>query len=361
MGNTGDAAAPEARDSAAFVAAMRRLKERSGLTYRQLEDRAAERGGVLPRSTLADVLRQDTLPRAEIVSALLLACGEEAHTDAWLEIRERIAAGGAVSGPAPTDGPEPGTTGTETVGSGDGRADRPGASDAPRWPRSPLGSRGRSLTTVLSLAALVAGAYFAVAELSGRGPGAGDGRLAESAADASREGSEESGGAASETTAKKSPAQGTYRIRSVASSLCLSERDGEGSGNVYQSGCEGAVPVYALEKAESGAYRIRSLHPTFGKGCLGVDEGSTHPGARMVDDYCGHRGVAERFRLQPTAEPARGYRLKPLHADTCVTVPGGSAKEGTSVLQLPCDSGLEGQIFRFDPVPAPRGIPTPKG
>ncbi|MBR7679014.1 hypothetical protein KDA82_39990, partial [Streptomyces daliensis] len=137
-----------------------------------LEDRAAERGGVLPRSTLADVLRQDTLPRAEIVSALLLACGEEAHTDAWLEIRERIAAGGAVSGPAPTDGPEPGTTGTETVGSGDGRADRPGASDAPRWPRSPLGSRGRSLTTVLSLAALVAGAYFAVAELSGRGPGA---------------------------------------------------------------------------------------------------------------------------------------------------------------------------------------------
>ncbi|MFH8597274.1 hypothetical protein [Streptomyces rimosus] len=48
-GNTDPAAA---RDVTEFLAMLRDLKERRGLTYRQLEQRAAEQGEVLARSTL---------------------------------------------------------------------------------------------------------------------------------------------------------------------------------------------------------------------------------------------------------------------------------------------------------------------
>lgn len=59
----------EARSASEFVACMRRLKEWAGLTYRQLEANAERRGDVLARSTVADALRRDSLPRAEVVAA----------------------------------------------------------------------------------------------------------------------------------------------------------------------------------------------------------------------------------------------------------------------------------------------------
>src|ERR671914_528537 len=92
MGSQGDLAPQDVRDAAEFVALMRRLKEQSGLTYRQLEERAAERGEVLARSTLADALRHDALPRAETLEVFLHACGEERHIEAWMEARDRVAA-----------------------------------------------------------------------------------------------------------------------------------------------------------------------------------------------------------------------------------------------------------------------------
>ncbi|MGJ3559792.1 helix-turn-helix domain-containing protein [Streptomyces sp. INA 01156] len=81
----------EARTPAEYVGLLRRLKEHSGLTYRQLEERAAERGDVLARSTLADVLRRDALPRAELVAALVRACGPGEDVAEWLAARERLA------------------------------------------------------------------------------------------------------------------------------------------------------------------------------------------------------------------------------------------------------------------------------
>ncbi|AEM87422.1 hypothetical protein Strvi_8099 [Streptomyces violaceusniger Tu 4113] len=93
MGSQGEWGPRSARNAAEFVALLRELKERSGLTYRQLEERAAERGDVLARSTLADALRQDALPRIETLMAFLRACGEERHVDEWLAVRDNLAAG----------------------------------------------------------------------------------------------------------------------------------------------------------------------------------------------------------------------------------------------------------------------------
>lgn len=94
MGSQGGLAPQDAQDAAAFVGLLRQLKEESGLTYRQLEDRAADRGEVLARSTLADVLRRATLPRPETLAVFVRACSDDHDVGAWLEARDRIAAGG---------------------------------------------------------------------------------------------------------------------------------------------------------------------------------------------------------------------------------------------------------------------------
>ncbi|MDT0451591.1 hypothetical protein [Streptomyces hesseae] len=89
-----------ARDAAALVALMRELREHSGLTYRRLQRRAAEEGMVLPRSTISDALARTALPRAEVLEAFVVACGDGARREAWLEARRRIA-GREGSAPAP--------------------------------------------------------------------------------------------------------------------------------------------------------------------------------------------------------------------------------------------------------------------
>lgn len=87
--------APVDTDAVAFVAALRRLKAWSGLSYRQLERRATEAGHTLPYSTAATMLGRDRLPRAELVAAFVAACGVRADkAEAWLDARVTIACGG---------------------------------------------------------------------------------------------------------------------------------------------------------------------------------------------------------------------------------------------------------------------------
>ncbi|MFF0292141.1 RICIN domain-containing protein [Kitasatospora sp. NPDC004614] len=124
-----------------------------------------------------------------------------------------------------------------------------------------------------------------------------------------------------------------------------------------QVDCAGAVPTYVLEPGGEGLYMIRSLHPVLGHGCLGVDSGLRTEGARLMNDYCGRRGTAERFRLRPSPDGSGAYLIRPAHTDACVTVPGGIATPGASVLQLPCAASPTGQAFTLEPVPAPTGIP----
>jgi tetratricopeptide (TPR) repeat protein len=94
MAESGEPAPYDAHDAATFVASMRGLKVASRLTYRQLAKRAAERGDVLSHSTLAGALNRVSLPRAELVSVFVKACGctWEEHR-AWMAAHHRISAG----------------------------------------------------------------------------------------------------------------------------------------------------------------------------------------------------------------------------------------------------------------------------
>ncbi|RSS41021.1 helix-turn-helix domain-containing protein, partial [Streptomyces sp. WAC08241] len=64
-----------ARSPAEFLARLQALKDWSGLTYRELSVRAEARGDVLPRSTVANMLSRTTLPREELLTAFVRACG----------------------------------------------------------------------------------------------------------------------------------------------------------------------------------------------------------------------------------------------------------------------------------------------
>ncbi|WP_375708365.1 helix-turn-helix domain-containing protein [Actinomadura sp. K4S16] len=86
------------RSSGEFVSSLRHLKQRSGISYRQLERRAEAAGDTLPRSTIAQALTGETLPRRETVEAFVRAClgPEQAVTEAaqWLAVYDRLAGDG---------------------------------------------------------------------------------------------------------------------------------------------------------------------------------------------------------------------------------------------------------------------------
>lgn len=102
--------APDPRDAtspAEFVEQLRRLKAWSDRTYRRLEKEAARRGHALPHSTIATALARRSLPRTELVAALVSACGCDEETVAlWVDARRRLSAS-EVSAPSPAD-PAPG-------------------------------------------------------------------------------------------------------------------------------------------------------------------------------------------------------------------------------------------------------------
>jgi hypothetical protein len=75
MGNLGELSPCEDRGAAGFVESVQQLKEHSGLTFRELEERAALSGDVLARSTLAGALRRRTLSRPGVLAAFVRAGG----------------------------------------------------------------------------------------------------------------------------------------------------------------------------------------------------------------------------------------------------------------------------------------------
>ncbi|MFE0102046.1 helix-turn-helix domain-containing protein [Streptomyces sp. NPDC059009] len=83
-----------AAGEAEFMAELRRLKEWSGLSYRELERAAASAGEVLPYSTAATMLRRDRLPREAVLVAFAVACGLDADaTGRWVAARRELAMG----------------------------------------------------------------------------------------------------------------------------------------------------------------------------------------------------------------------------------------------------------------------------
>ncbi|MEU1510274.1 XRE family transcriptional regulator [Kitasatospora sp. NPDC005748] len=316
-----------ARDTAEFVAYLRQLRQRSGLTYRALERRAAEVGAVLPRSTIAEALRHDLLPRPELLDAFVRACGLGEDPAVWLAARERLAHEATHPGPgAPA---EAGPPAPQTL---------PGA---PRTaPPAPSRRRLRSATpivVVLALAAAVAGGAAFLHDRAHR-----------PAAPAPSSGAQE----------RALVAAGAYLIRPVGSGLCLGESTThESGGEVGQFACPGNVPTYVFEPAGGGQYTIRSLHPVMGHGCLGVEAALLADGARLMNDYCGRRGTAERFRLRASPGGAGSYLIQLVHSNACVTIPGDIGTPGVLARQLPCADPPAGQSFTLEPVPAPTAIP----
>ncbi|MFI6743875.1 helix-turn-helix domain-containing protein [Nonomuraea sp. NPDC050451] len=97
-----------ATDAATFMAELRRLKTWSGLSFRQLDRRAAAVGDTLPYSTASTMLGKDRLPREEVLVAFVKACGLEGDDlHAWRACYARIAQGGATESSTPAQDPSP--------------------------------------------------------------------------------------------------------------------------------------------------------------------------------------------------------------------------------------------------------------
>ncbi|GHB34149.1 hypothetical protein GCM10010377_26130 [Streptomyces viridiviolaceus] len=357
---TGESDPGDAGTPAEYVALLRRLKERSGLTYRQLEQKAAERGDVLARSTLADVLRRDALPRAELVTALVRACGAQEEESAWLAARARLAAAsGNERGSVSEESAEPAWAAESAESAG--TVESAGA-PGPREPSGPrrdaAGSRARtaSLAALASLgtvALLVVGALVLLPE-DGKPPATG-GAGGRAQGTAAGPGASEAAGAWQTPEADASsetgpvgpgPAPGISRIRPAgAPGLCLTDgevrADGAGSKVVaVQRPCGEAVPpTTSLLRAGDRSYRIQWDHPVHDKGCLTVlDDGPFRNTLEPWDD-CSLPGASQLFRIE-RAEGGEGWRLRPETGDDlCVGIRGDAGETGAAAVVEPCLDG----------------------
>ncbi|MGW7306686.1 helix-turn-helix domain-containing protein, partial [Streptomyces sp. NPDC054835] len=135
----------EARNPAEFIARLQALKDRSGLTYRELSARAEAGGDVLPRSTVANMLARTTVPREELLAAFVRACGvPPERAQEWETVRAELAVrgrhGGGPDGPAGPGGPGAGAPAAAAPGA----AFRPAAAPAEAKPRRRRGRGGRT-------------------------------------------------------------------------------------------------------------------------------------------------------------------------------------------------------------------------
>ncbi|MFE5515955.1 helix-turn-helix domain-containing protein [Streptomyces sp. NPDC056529] len=356
-----------ARSPAEFLARLRALKDWSGLTYRELSARAEARGDVLPRSTVANMLSRATLPREDLLTAFVRACGAgPAAQERWRTVRRELAERrgygeveadpGADMDPGPDSEsvPEdPGPMGAKPTdpvreeasaaegapASGETPAPEHAPDAPPVWPSAPVvepagpgtgGARSRIrrlLVPAIAVAALVFAGVSVVAFLR-------DGHTGHP------------------PRTPTAPAAGDVRIRVAGTDLCLGERRGTRSGQIHQVPCAAAdVPLYALAEAGGGRWRIASDHPDYGAGCSGVPSGGRVPGAPYEDSECGDPTRIEQFSLEPHGTPVEGYRIVPAGSAPpggCVTVVGDRTAAWARLALAPCAPDAAGQLFDFD-------------
>ncbi|GAB3901978.1 XRE family transcriptional regulator [Microbispora bryophytorum] len=377
--------------AAEFVAALGRLRQWSGLTYRQLTAAAKASGDVLPPSTIAGALGRTTLPREEFVAAFVRACGlGEAETVRWVAHRKRLAAGmarpadphDAAAGPdrpaVPPEQPgpdgrpdqadrvEPGRLdGREQTGPPDSAG--PGDPTEPADPAGPGADAVRPHTralrrfviagAVVLVLLLATGTVLSQLRVSWAGGGArpsafptattGSGLTPPSAAPAAGSG--------------RTPPDGWYHIvpSHVADrDLCIGEGRERNRRTdrplAVQRSCRDIVPDTYVQSVGGGAYEIQWHHPEQGVGCLTVDEALRGPDVLVAPENCS--GAAhQRFLLKPAGA---GFALRPLHSGLCLGALYGEpdVAPGAELAQESC-TGRRDQVFLFRPAPAPTWTP----
>lgn len=329
MGTQGELSPYEARNAAGFIALLQQLKERSGLTYRQLEERAARSGDVLARSTLADILRRTSLPRPDVLAAFVRACGDGRRVDAWLDARARIAADAAAAPEEVFDAAGDGVPDAAADKVPDVVPDAMAGAEARPWAAGPTRpwlrwTRGRTVALAASAPLLALVAWGLLPDSS--------------------DGSDSSGGPG----ASVAPADGWVTIRPARTSdLCLTDgrdRDGVyGSAVAVQLPCaQATVPRTFLEPAGEGLYRIQWHHPQLGKGCLTVMSTGKVKGMLEPRDDCDQ---ATLFHFEPIdADSTGGFRLRPATSSRCVGIAGNDTAEGAEAVEERC-TGAADQRF----------------
>jgi hypothetical protein len=264
------------QDREAFIAALRGLKERSGLTYRQLEERAAQVGDALPRSTVSDVLNGTRMPSADLVAAFVRTCGDGGRVEEWIASYQQVA-GQQASG---------------------------------QVARPPARRRSVLLLTSAVVVLLAAGGAASWAWWP-------DG---------------DQPAASSSGSVPKGPVQ----IRPAgADGLCLTEGrvDRYKSVVAVQRPCTDVAPQKTtLEAVADNVYRIHWYKPDQGDGCLTVLE--TGPGQGLLEprDDCGQ---GTWFRMEAAGDGR--YKVR-VGDEQCLTTAGADA--GTEATLEPCRKGV---------------------
>ncbi|MFB8217974.1 RICIN domain-containing protein [Streptomyces anulatus] len=328
MGTQGNWAPSEAEDLSEFMELLRRLKQESRLSYRQLEKRATAVGDILPRSSAAAMLSRNVVPRPDQLAAFVTACGEGERVAEWLEVRDRIAVRQPLA-EKPTREPA-------------GKAAREVPPSEP--PRRSVAALAVA-TGVLVLA--TAGAWLLA---TGGEPEGSQGPVAASTPSPS------SMSPTSSTPSAGAPMQmppsGWIRIRPAAApDLCVT--DGRVRDRRYvplvavQRPCSDVAPQGTrLEPMGGNTYRIQWHHPDYGKGCLkALSEGA---GAELLEPYddCAQ---GSRFRLEPSDSCTDGRFVLRVDGQGCVGIKGSGTSEGTEAVMERC-VGRGGQVFVIEPV-----------
>lgn len=321
MGN-GEGSAPyEAQDAAEFIEAMRRLKERSGLTYRQLEEKAAGQGEPLPRSTLANALTGRSLPRPELLAAFVRACGEGDRAAEWTRARSLIAERSRTASPPPPEPPTP--------------------------PLTPWGGTRRTPTLLTFAALLTAAAIATIWTLTSPGTSSGTSSSASSDGPPAHR---------SPDAAPPPLPTGPVRIHPLsAPDLCLTDGhvpDGRYDSLVaVQRPCDEVAPQRTrLIPAGAGMYRIEWFRPDQGRGCLAARSDGPAAGLLEPQNDC---AAATRLHIEPAAtHGGTTYAFRAEATRRCLAINTPTApKAAAEAVLTPC-APKKSQLFRITPAPS---------
>ncbi|MEV6968691.1 helix-turn-helix domain-containing protein [Hamadaea sp. NPDC051192] len=333
-----------ATTAAEFVELLRRVRISAELSYRQIAQRARAHGVALPISTLATALNRDTMPRPEVVTAMLLACGcSREELARWLTARRRIVLGS----PSTADGPAPDRSESDVTASDETASDEtapaeaapeetaPDEAESPEAQARPVAvdprDRWRRLRARVPLWLILAVVVTA---------GAGGAWWAAERADHTAT-PPPTGSPSPTSSPAPSIAAESVRVRPLSGAGCLSEHSGT-TGYLFIEPCAQAFPALSTEPAGGGAFRIRTDHPEFGPGCMGVDPVAADD--RPSDGYC----PDVKHQLFTLVAASGGHLVRNVDLGQCLAVRPEAGSR--SVIFADCSAEDPAQLFVIDRV-----------